>query len=88
MNEKYDASCIEILDVEDVRARWFWAKAGELATRFNRPESWIRRGLTACEAAGVPHDYFVDRYLKRLSVPRDMTVDAAYRELHLSKRVW
>lgn len=77
----YTAANIRILDPAEIRARFFWAQAGELATQYRRPESWIRRGLLACEAAGVAHDYFIDRYLRRLPIPRDTAVESAFREL-------
>lgn len=77
----YTAENIHILDAAEIRARWFWAEAGELASRYRRPEVWIRRGLLACEAAGIPHDYFVDRYLRRRPIPRRPEVEEAFKEL-------
>lgn len=81
MSETYTAASIQILDAEQVAQRWFWAEAGLLATQYRRPEEWIRRGLLACEAVGVSHDYFVDRYLKKLPIPLHPGVDAAMRSL-------
>jgi len=85
MNETYTASSIQILDADQVVARWFWAEAGLLATQYRRPEEWIRRGLLACEAVCVSHDYFVDRYLRKLPIPLHPGVDAAMRELLASE---
>lgn len=82
----YTASDIQILNAEQVCQRWFWAEAGMLATQYKRPEEWIKRGLLACEEAGVPHDYFVDRYLRGMRIDRHSGVDTAMRELLKSER--
>lgn len=81
MASDYTAANIRILSPDEVKRRWFWAEAGELATRYKRPQQWIERGLRACEAVGVDHSYFVSRYLKKLPIPRNESVEAAYREL-------
>lgn len=77
----YNASCIKILDQAEINRRWNWANAARLAEQYKRPQAWIERGLRACEAAGVDPAYFLDRYLKRLPIPRNEAVEAAYREL-------
>ncbi len=81
MNETYTAANIQVLDTGQIAHRWFWAEAGLLATQYRRPEEWIRRGLLACEAVGVPHEYFVDRYLRKQPIPLHPGVDAAMRAL-------
>lgn len=81
MSETYTAANIQILDAGQIAHRWFWAEAGLLATQYRRPEEWIRRGLLACEVAGVSHDYFVDRYLRKQPVPLHSGVDSAMRAL-------
>jgi hypothetical protein len=83
----YDASSIQILDHEQVMEKFFWAKAGELAATYRLPMEWIERGLQACERAGVPHDYFVDRYLnKQRAIPKHDGVEAAMRDLLIEER--
>jgi hypothetical protein len=82
----YDASSIQILEHEAVLERFFWAKAGELAYTYKRPLAWIERGLQACERVNVPHDYFIDRYLKKLPTPKREDVDAAMRDLNIEAR--
>lgn len=81
MSETYTAASIQILDAEQIAHRWFWAEAGLLATQYRRPEDWIRRGLLACEAVGVPHDYFIARYLRKQPIPLHPGVDSAMRSL-------
>ena len=81
MSETYTAANIHVLDAGQIAHRWFWAEAGLLATQYRRPEEWIRRGLLACEAVGVPHEYFVDRYLRKQPIPLHPGVDAAMRAL-------
>jgi len=85
MNETYTAADIKILATGQVVHRWVWAEVGLLATQYRRSEEWIRRGLLACDAAGVSHDYFVDRYLRKLPIPLHPGVDAAMRELLASE---
>ena len=81
MTVSYTASSITILEPEQVLERFFWAKANDLALTYRRPLEWIERGLQACERVRVPHDYFIDRYLKKLPIQKDQAVDAAMRDL-------
>jgi len=81
MTASYTASSIAILEPEQVLERFFWAKANDLAVTYRKPLEWIERGLQACERVRVPHDYFIDRYLKKLPIPKDQSVDAAMRDL-------
>ena len=84
--EEYDASSIIILEPEQAIERWFWAKAGALAIQYARPEAWISRGLQACERAGIPHDFFIDKYLRKLPIPKHDGVSEAMREILLEIR--
>ena len=86
ISEEYDASSIIILEPEQAIERWFWAKAGALAIQYGRPEDWIARGLQACERAGIPHDFFIDKYLRKLPLPQHEGASAAMREILLEKR--
>lgn len=86
MTASYTASSIIILEHEQVLERFFWAKANDLAVTYRKPLEWIERGLQACERVRVPHDYFIDRYLKKLAVPKDQGVDAAFRDLLIEAR--
>jgi len=86
MTVSYTASSITILEPEQVLERFFWAKANDLAVTYRKPLEWIERGLQACERVRVPHDYFIDRYLKKLPIPKDQAVDAAMRDLLIEAR--
>jgi hypothetical protein len=86
MTAPYTASSISILEPEHVLERFFWAKANDLAFTYRKPLEWIERGLQACERVRVPHDYFIDRYLKKLPIPKDQAVDAAMRDLLIEAR--
>jgi hypothetical protein len=86
MPDAYDASSIHILAPEQAQEQFFWAKAGALAAEYCRPSEWIERGLLACERVGVPHDYFIDRYLKKQPLPKHDGVDAAMRDLWIEQR--
>lgn len=83
---EYTASSITILASEQVLERFFWAKANDLALTYKKPLEWIERGLNACERVQMPHDYFIDRYLKKLPIPKDEGVDAAMRDLLIEER--
>lgn len=50
----YTAANIRILEPQEVRERWNWANAAQLATRYKRHQGWIAKGLRACEAVGIP----------------------------------
>lgn len=82
----YTAASITILESNEVLERFFWAKANDLAVTYRKPLEWIERGLQACERVQVPHDYFIDRYLKKLPIPKDQGVDAAFRDLLIEAR--
>lgn len=86
MTPTYTASSIAILEPEQVLERFFWAKANDLALTYRKPLEWIERGLQACERVQVPHDYFIERYLKKLPIPKDEGVDAAMRDLLIEER--
>lgn len=60
---RYDASTIRVMETREVIEAFVWAKAGELSARSGKSVDWIRRGLEACERAGVPHTYFIRRYI-------------------------
>ena len=77
----YTAADIVILDQADVLERFFWAKANELAYQYKRPLEWIERGLQACERVNMPHDYFIDRYLKKLDIPKHDGVSSAMQDI-------
>lgn len=83
---EYNADSIKILDHDEAIERWFWAKAGTLATQYARSEEWVSRGLQACERAGVPHNFFIDKYLKKLPLPKHDGVTEAMREILLEER--
>lgn len=83
---EYTASSITILASEQVLERFFWAKANDLAKTYCRPLEWIERGLEACERVQRPHDYFIDRYLKKLPIPKDDGVEAAMRDILIEQR--
>ena len=83
----YSASSIQILPAPEAIEKFAWLKAEELAARTGRPVDWIKRGLQACEQAGVGHDYFIRRYLdKDRSAPRNADVEAAMADILKSLR--
>ncbi len=86
MSGEYTADAIRVLSKDEVVRRFGFAKAGELASQFNKSRPWVERGLAACRDANVPEDYFIDRYIKGdHSVPANPTVDRAFRNLYLTK---
>jgi hypothetical protein len=84
--DEYNASCIRILPAEEAVERFEWLHIAQLAREFNRPEAWIERGFRACEYAGVPNAHFVGRYLRKDGTPKHEGVEAAFRDLYLTKQ--
>lgn len=83
----YTAADIRIPSDAEIIARQPWVRAGELADQHGVPVEWVRRGLEACDRAGVPDGYFIARYLAREpSVALDARVDAAMREIAIEDR--
>ena len=77
----YTADAIQILSPDQVLDRFFWAKAEALAKTYHRPLEWIERGLEACERVRLPHDYFINRYLLKLPIPKDEGMEAAFYDI-------
>jgi hypothetical protein len=46
-----------------------------------RDPKWIELGIEACRASSVDPQYFVDRYLDKLDMPKNLVVEQAYRDL-------
>jgi hypothetical protein len=83
----YLASSIRVLPPTESIERFTWLKAEELAARTGKPAEWIKRGLQACEQAGVPHGYFIARYLDGdRSAPRNRDVEEAMADILKSLR--
>lgn len=83
----YSASSIRIMGIREVIEAFVWAKAVELADRSGKSADWIRRGLEACERAGVPHAYFILRYIDGdKSVKLNLDVDEAMRDINKEDR--
>jgi hypothetical protein len=78
----YSASSIQILPAPEAIERFAWLKAESLAARTGKPVDWIKRGLQACEQSGVPHSYFISRYLdKDRETPRNPDVEEAMADI-------
>jgi hypothetical protein len=83
----YTASSISILPAPEAIEKFSWLKAEELASRTGKPIDWIKRGLQACEQAGVAHSYFISRYLDGdRSAPRNADVEEAMADILKSLR--
>lgn len=82
----YTAANITILGEQDVLSRFFWAKAGALSEQYHKPVEWIERGLLACERVRIPHDYFIDRYLRKLPIAKDEGMAAAFADILKEQR--
>jgi len=76
MKNEYNASNIKI----KAHTTDIWSMAISLAEQFNHDIKLIERGLMACELAGAPHSYYIDKYLKKLDVPINKDVNTIYRE--------
>jgi hypothetical protein len=84
--ESYTAASIRILNADEVVERFEWAQIGELAAQYGKDPEWIERGFRACDTAGVGHEYFVDRYLRRdTTVPLHEGVQEAFLNLFVRK---
>jgi len=79
----YTASSIVIMGasecISNPKFDWEWAE--DLAHEFTRPSAWIKRGFLACREAGVSPEYFIDRYLHRKLIPKNIEVDQSFRTL-------
>ena len=76
MTNEYNASSIKIKDfTTDI-----WSMAISLSEKFNHDIKLIERGLIACELAGAPFSYYIDKYLRKLDIPINHDVNTIYRE--------
>lgn len=79
MNDTYSSKDIKI--IEDTTLFDF-VLMEDLASKFSRPITWIRRSFEACRLAGVdPRDYFIPKYLEGKNIPENLDVSAISREI-------
>jgi hypothetical protein len=79
MNDSYSSKNIKILKDTSV---FDFVLMEELATKFSRPLTWIKRSFEACRLAGVdPRDYFIPKYLEGKNIPENLDVSAISKEI-------
>ena len=72
----YSARDIKIL--ENPEEHFTWLKAEELSKKYKKNAEWIRIGLMACTQVGIPPDYFIEKYLKEIPLPKNNELLEAY----------
>lgn len=81
----YTASSIRVLKDQDI-LQFEWARVGALAAQYGKDQGWVRKGIEACQFAGVSEDYFIGRYiLGDKSIPRHEGVEEAFRNQFLRR---
>jgi hypothetical protein len=79
--DEYTAKSIRILRDDEIARKFEWAEVESLAAKYRRTAAWIKRGLDACETAGVAPEYFIRRYLDDdKTIPKHEGVEAAFVE--------
>ncbi len=82
IEKPYDASSIRIPTAQEAFEHMPWLLPETLAKEFNRDIAFIKRGLLACEKAGVANGYFIERYLRdNKAVPFNEAVDYQFRRI-------
>lgn len=76
---KYDETSIKILDEQEVYERIPYERYKQLADEYDKDLKWLTRAMESCVAAGVPEQYVIDRYLKKLDIPMNEAVDYQHR---------
>lgn len=72
----YDAKSIRVLSDQEALNSTPWLAAETLASTYDKPVEFIRRGLEACRLAEVHQSYFIDRYLRGdKDVPKNDAVE-------------
>jgi len=67
-------------------ARHPWEAAIALGEKYRvSPDGWLLRALEAAQLAGVPFSYIEDKYLKKLPLPKNPTVDLISRDIQKEK---
>ncbi len=84
--EKYNASSIKILSEEEARKKFQWVNTGELAKKYNVNEEFIKLGLISCDAIGLGFQNFIDKYLKKIDIPKNKELEEAYKHLLQKKQ--
>lgn len=81
MVSDYDAHSIKILSESELKNRFLWLQAGDLAKQYNQPLKFITRGLEVCYRLNLNPDYFIEKYLKKNALPENTEFTAVYKEL-------
>ncbi|EPR6391085.1 hypothetical protein ACU7RR_004291 [Providencia stuartii] len=68
----YDEKSIRILKPEEAIDRFDWLKAEELAREYTCPLDWVKRGFEASRRLGISPEHFIDKYVRKLDIPKDI----------------
>ena len=79
----YDEKNIKILKKKDIVEKFGWAKSIELSKEFGKNAKWIHRGLEACAGVGVDESYFINRYLRKIDIPKNKEVDEESNQAYI-----
>lgn len=86
MNNSYDAHSIKILSDEELRNKFLWLQAGDIAKQYNQPLKFVTRGLEVCYRLGLEPDYFIEKYLRKNKVEEKKEFSEVYKELMEDER--
>ena len=70
----YNASSIKIHN-EEFDQIMDWKLADDLSQEYIKPVEWIKRSIKACREAGESPQYFIDRYLDKKDIPKNLEVE-------------
>ena len=81
-DDGYNASCLRILGDAEALEATPWLAAETLATTYNKPVDFVKRGIEACRLANVEQSYFIERYCKgNKDIPKNDAVEYHARVL-------
>lgn len=77
----YDEKSIRILKPEEAIDRFDWLKAEELAKEYTCPLEWVKRGFEASRRLGISPEHFINKYVRKLDIPKDIEFESVFIEL-------
>lgn len=62
----YTEQNIKILTEEQATEKFTFKQIEALSSKYKSPPAFVARGLEVCDYIGIEHDYFIDKYLRKL----------------------
>jgi len=77
----YDETSIKVLRGNQLIDKFPWVEIEALAHEYSVPVQCVRRGFEACLILNISPEEYVDRYLRKIELPKHLELIEVYTEL-------